>query len=572
MTNTPQTGTGNNGGKLWWNDAVVYQLYPRSFADSNGDGIGDFEGIRGRLDYLRDLGVDAIWLSPCFPSPQADHGYDVADYFDIEPKYGTLTDFDHMLADAKERGIKIMLDIVPNHCSSEHAWFQAALKAAPGSPERARYWFKDGKGPNGDEPPNNWRAIFGGPAWTRVTEADGTPGQWYEHTFTPGQPDFNWYNQDVIDYFDRMLTFWFDRGVEGIRVDAVPVLGKDPDLPDAPPSPPGLTDAQAWGYNPYAHFYPSAHVVWKHWRTLIDNYEAAHPGRHIVTISEAYGTPEVTRSFLQGDEFHQNFAFELMLITWLAKPMRDAISGSLDMLEAVGGDPAWTQNNHDTQRIVTRLGRLNANDPAAWTGNNLVYVDAPIDPALGRRRARAAITLTAALPGALYLFQGEELGLEEYLEMPADARQDPLFIRTDGAELGRDGCRVPLPWTTDPATAFGFSPTPATPWLPQPDDWGEHSVEREVATADSMLAWYRTLLAHRPLLTGTLKWIDVDVDLGEVLAFERDGVLVVTNVGGEAVDLPADLVAGRSVILATQPDTTATHLPSDTCVWLSPAH
>jgi alpha-glucosidase len=555
---------------LWWSNAVVYQLYPRSFADSNGDGIGDFEGIRSHLDHLRDLGVDAIWLSPCFPSPQADHGYDVADYFDIEPKYGTLDDFDRTLAEAKDRGIRIMLDIVPNHCSSDHEWFQAALKAAPGSPERARFWFKDGKGPNGDEPPNNWRAIFGGPAWTRVIEADGRPGQWYEHTFTPGQPDFNWYNQDVIDYFDRMLTFWFDRGVEGIRVDAVPVLGKDPDMPDMPDVPPGFTDGQAWALNPYGHFHPSAHVVWKHWRKLIDDYEVAHPGRHLVTISESYGTPEQTTSFLQGDEFHQNFAFELMLITWQAKPMRAAIAGSLDMLESVGGAPAWTLNNHDTQRIVTRLGRLNANDPAAWTGNNLLYVDAPIDLELGRRRARAAITLTAALPGALYLYQGEEMGLAEYLDMPAEAREDPLFIRTKGEQIGRDGCRVPLPWTSDANTSFGFSTVKVDPWLPQPPDWGEHSVEREAADPSSMLAWYRTLLAHRKLLSGKLKW--VEIDLPECLAFERDGVLVVANVGVDDVELPAELVAGRSVILATQPETTPQHLPSDTCVWLSPAH
>jgi len=554
----------------WWRSAVVYQLYPRSFADSNGDGRGDFEGIRKHLDHLRDLRVDAIWLSPCFPSPQRDHGYDVADYFDVEPVYGTLDDFDRMLAAAKERGIRIMLDIVPNHCSSEHAWFQAALKAGPGSPERDRYWFRDGKGPNGDEPPNNWRAIFGGPAWTRVTEADGSPGQWYEHTFTPWQPDFNWYNPDVIDYFERMLTFWFDRGVEGIRVDAVPVLGKHPELPDSPAVPPGLTDGQAWRYNIYGHFYPSAHEVWKGWRRLIDDYERTHPGRHLVTISESYGSAEEMLKYMQGDEFHQTFAFDLMLITWAAKPMRTVITESLDMLASVGGTPAWTLNNHDTQRIVTRLGRLNANDPAAFTGSNLVYVDAPIDLDLGRRRARAAITLAAALPGALYLFQGEEMGLAEYLDMPDEAREDPLFIRTNGKELGRDGCRVPLPWTTDASTNFGFSPGPVEPWLPQPPDWGEHSVEAEAADPNSMLSWYRTLLAQRPLLSGDLEW--VDIDLPECLAFERNGALVVANVGGEAFDLPASLVAGRTVILASQPDATKTHVPADTCVWLSPAH
>ena len=556
--------------KLWWQEAVVYQLYPRSFADANGDGRGDFEGIRSHLDYLRDLGIDAIWMSPCFPSPQRDHGYDVADYFDVEPTYGTLDDFDRLVADAKARKIRIMLDIVPNHCSSDHAWFQAALKAAPGSPERARFWFRDGKGPNGDEPPNNWRAIFGGPAWTRVTEADGSPGQWYEHTFTPWQPDFNWYNHDVLDYFDRMLVFWFDRGVDGIRVDAVPVLGKHPDMPDSPPAPPGLTDGQQWRYNIYGHFYPTAHDVWKRWRTVIDDYERTHPGRHLVTISESYGPPEELLRYMQGDEFHQSFAFDLMLITWLAAPIRAAITDSLDMLASVGGAPAWTLNNHDTQRIVTRLGRLNANDPAAWTGNNLLYVDAPIDLELGRRRARAAVTLAAALPGALYLYQGEELGLEEVLDMPDQAREDPLFIRSNGKELGRDGCRVPLPWTTDATTSYGFSPAPVAPWLPQPKDWADLSAERQVADPQSMLAWYRTVLAHRPLLSGDLQW--VDTDLPECVAFERDGALILANVGPDAIELPAELVSGRSLILASQPDATMQLVPSDTCVWMSPAH
>jgi alpha-glucosidase len=555
---------------LWWKDAVVYQLYVRSFADSNGDGRGDLEGISSHLDHLRDLGVDAIWLTPCFPSPQRDHGYDVADYFDIEPTYGSLGDFDRLVAEASARSIRILMDVVPNHCSSEHAWFKAALAAAPGSPERERFYFRDGKGPGGSEPPNNWRAIFGGPAWTRVTDADGEPGQWYLHAFTPWQPDFNWYSPDVVDYFDRMLTFWFDRGVEGFRVDAVPALGKHPDLPDAAPPPPGLTDGQASRFNVHAHFYPTGHDVWKRWRRLIDDYERSHPGRHLVMISESYGPPEELLEFMQGDEFHQSFAFDLMLVTWRAASIRAAITDSLDMLAPVGGAPAWTLNNHDTQRIVTRLGRLNATDPASYTGNNLVYVDAPIDFELGRRRAGAAIALAAALPGALYLYQGEELGLEEVLDLPDEVREDPLFIRTDGEQLGRDGCRVPLPWTTDITTSFGFSPVAAEPWLPQPANWGELSVARQMADRHSMLAWYRTLLAHRPLLSGDLAWVEMDHP--DCVAFERGGALIVLNAGSDTVELPAELVTGRSVILASQPTATLHELPSDTCTWLSPAH
>lgn len=552
----------------WWETAVVYQLYPRSFADSNGDGIGDLEGIRRHLDHLRELGIDAIWLTPCFPSPQRDHGYDVADYFDIEPAYGTLADFDRLMSAAAERGIKILLDVVPNHCSADHAWFQAALRAAPGSPERGRFWFRDGKGRHGDSPPNNWRSIFGGPAWTRVTEVDGSPGQWYMHSFTPWQPDFNWYNADVVDYFDRMLRFWFDRGVEGFRVDAVPVLGKHPDLPDLTKVPAGLTDSQAWGFNVYAHFYETGHTVWKHWRQVIDEYEQQHPGRHLVSISESYGKPDLVLSYLQGDEFHQTFAFDLMLSTWRADRLRRVIAGPLDMLASVGATPAWVLNNHDTQRIVTRLGRSNATDPAAWTGNNLVYVAAPIDLELGRRRARAAITLTAALPGALYLYQGEELGLEEYLDLPDEVRQDPIFVGTHGEEIGRDGCRIPLPWTADPATSYGFSPAPVEPWLPQPSHWEALSVEREDDEPDSMLNLYRRLLAMRRELAGDLTWVEIgDADC---LAFRRGDVLVVANVGPATVELPSEHVGERVVLFASHPEATAERLPTDTCVWLSP--
>jgi alpha-glucosidase len=356
--------------------------------------------------------------------------------------------------------------------------------------------------------------------------------------------------------------------VEGFRVDAVPVLGKHPELPDLTRIPAGLTDAQAWGFNIYAHFYATGHDVWKHWRQVIDDYEQQHPGRHLVLISESYGKPDLVLAYLEGDEFHQAFAFDLMLITWRADRMRKAITTSLDMLQSVGGAPAWVLNNHDTQRIVTRLGRLNANDPAAWTGNNLVYVEAPIDLELGRRRARAAVTLTAALPGALYLYQGEELGLEEYLDLPDEARQDPIFVGTHGEEIGRDGCRIPLPWTADPATSFGFSPSPVEPWLPQPPNWGEHSVERESADPGSTLNLYRRLLTARRQLAGDLTWVEIGDP--NCLAFRRGDVLVVANVGPDTVELPSQHGGDRVVMFASHPEATAARVPSDSCVWLSP--
>ena len=228
----PTRNNMTDGRMAWWETAVVYQLYVRSFADSNDDGIGDLAGIRGRLPYLADLGIDAIWLNPCYPSPQIDHGYDVADYFDIEPDYGDLAEFDALVRDARALGIRIMMDVVPNHCSTEHAWFRDALASPPGSSERERFYFRDGRGAHGDEPPNNWQAIFGGSAWTRIDEADGSPGQWYLAVFTPAQPDLNWNHPDVVDYFDGVLRFWFDRGVDGFRADSVTLVGKAPGLPD----------------------------------------------------------------------------------------------------------------------------------------------------------------------------------------------------------------------------------------------------------------------------------------------------------------------------------------------------
>ena len=386
----------------WWRDAVVYQVYVRSFADANGDGRGDLQGIIDHLDHLQSLAVDAIWLCPCFPSPQMDHGYDVADYFDIEPTYGDLATFDRMVAAAGERGIKVMLDLVPTHCSSRHEWFPAAVKAGRGSREREHFWFRDGKGEHGELPPNNGTAIFGGPAWTRVDEPDGSPGQWYLHVFTPWQPDWNWENEEVQEHFDRVLRFWFDRGIGGFRVDAVGVVGKTPGLPDQVLDPTAGTATEQAGKNEHIQFLPSAHEHWRRWRRVIDAYEAEHPGRDLVTVSEAYtpGKPELLLKFVEPDQFHQSFNFDLMLAPWIASVIRSSVADVYEVLTGAGTSVTWTLNNHDTQRAVTRYGRANAASLESWTKNNLVYVEAPVDEALGLRRAEAMITFTAGLPGS----------------------------------------------------------------------------------------------------------------------------------------------------------------------------
>ena len=574
----PPTATAS----AWWRDAVVYQVYIRSFVDANGDGIGDLAGIITGLDHLEALGVDAIWLTPCYPSPQLDHGYDVADYFAVDPVYGDLATFDRLVAEARRRSIRVLMDVVPNHCSSEHAWFRAALDAAPGSPERARFYFRDGRGRLGELPPNNWRSVFGGSTWTRVTEADGSPGQWYLHTFSPWQPDFDWSCPDVVAMFRSMLTFWFDRGVEGFRADAVAVVGKAPELPDAPPVPEGTAENDAWAHNPYTVFWPTAHDHWRDWRRLIDDYEAANPGREIVTVSEAYtpDRPDLLLRFVNPEQFHQSFCFDLMLAPWRVDTLRATIEPVEATLSAAGAPLTWTMNNHDTQRAVTRYGRSDAAELSSWTKNNLVYTGTPVDLALGTVRARAAIALVAALPGSLYLFQGEELGLPEVLDLPLGARQDPIFFRTDGREPGRDGCRVPLPWSADPTTSYGFSPatSPATvsPWMPQPGGWGNYSVEQQHDAPESMLALYRSVLSARRAC------LDPDAGLEwptsthpDVLMFHRGDVTVVVNVGADEVMMAdvcatAPRLASSRLLLSSSPvHDDPTRLPGNTCCWFA---
>ena len=557
----------------WWRDAVVYQVYVRSFADADGDGRGDLRGIIEHLAHLQSLSVGAIWLCPCFPSPQKDHGYDVADYFEIEPTYGDLATFDRLVAAARDRGIKVLLDVVPNHCSDQHAWFQAALAAPPGSSERARFYFREGRGAHGELPPNNWTAVFGGSAWTRITEPDGTPGQWYLHVFTPWQPDFDWENEDVKEHFDRVLRFWFDRGVDGFRVDAVGVVGKADGLPDQVLLTGDRAATEQAGANEHVQYQPRAHDYWRRWRAVIDEYVTQHPERELVTVSEAYtpGRPDLLLKFVQPDQFHQSFHFDLMLAPWIASAIRTSVADAHELLSGAGSSVTWTLNNHDTQRAVTRYGRANATAWESWTQNNLVYVDAPVDEVLGLRRAEAMFVFAAALPGSLYLYQGEELGLPEVLDIPADTRQDPLFARTHGAELGRDGCRIPLPWTDEPATAFGFSSVSPyePPWLPQPPDWGRHAASAQESDGRSTLSLYRRVLARRGSLdrADRLEWLLPGSDA--LVAFRRGDLVVALNVTSQPVALPDDLVAGCLVAeCSAHEDVDAGTVPADACVWL----
>jgi alpha-glucosidase len=555
----------------WWQNAVVYQLYVRSFADSNDDGIGDLAGIRSRLEYLGALGVDAIWLNPCYPSPQKDHGYDVADYFDIEPAYGDLDEFDRLVADAKRHGIRILMDVVPNHCSSDHEWFRAALAAGPGSPERERFYFRDGKGPGGAEEPNNWRSIFGGSAWTRVIEPDGSAGQWYLHVFDTSQPDLNWSNPDVVDHFDRMLRFWFDRGVEGFRADAVGVVGKAPGLPDedvVPGRP--LVGTR----NPHFVFRPEGFEVWAHWRRLVDDYERTHPGRDLLMVCEAYtpGHPEMARRYANESAFHQIFGFDVLLAPWNAGALRRAIDVTLEAMMPYDLLPAWTLNNHDAQRTVTRYGRADA--ATFYSGDNLRNSTAAVDITLGTRRARAAALLILALPGCVYLYAGEELGLPEVLDLPASARQDPIFLRTAGHEIGRDGCRVPLPWTADPATSFGFSThaDAAKPWLPQPAGWGQFAAYPQQEDPTATLSIYRAAVAVRKQLaglrSGSFEWLDVGTD--QLLTFARGAVVAACNPTGEDAALPGDVVGSRTVVATSVPGHEDPLLvPHDSTIWLA---
>jgi len=538
----------------WWERAVVYQVYIRSYADSDGDGVGDLEGLRRRLDHIAALGVDAIWLCPIYPSPQRDHGYDVADYVGIEPQYGDLDAFDRLVADARARGIRVLLDVVPNHCSDQHPWFQAALRAGPGSAERARFWFRPGRG---DGPPNNWQAAFGGSAWTPVGDDDP---EWYLGTFTPHQPDWDHRHPEVQAMFADVLRFWFDRGVDGFRVDAVWPIGKHPDLPDCPPLAPGE-------FNPYLRFRAEGHEVWRRWRRVVDDYMAQHPDRDLMLVAEAYTPrrPDILAQYLRPDEFHQCFAFDLLLSPWHGPSLRRALAESFAVATAHGGWPTLTLNNHDTQRTVTRYGREGALRAEGWTGDNQHYPDGPVDLAAGTRRARAAAGLLLGMPGAVYLYQGEELGLPEVLDLPDDARQDPIFFNTGGELIGRDGCRIPLPWTEAPDGSHGFSPPGAAPpWLPMPAGWGTYAVDRQERDPASVLQLYRRLIRLRRELLGDTG-AELLTEHDDLVAVRRGDVVVACNTGREPV--PCLAAEGKRCVLTTGDAPDGNVVPPDTTVW-----
>jgi alpha-glucosidase len=537
--------------ETWWRSAAIYQLYVRSFADGTGDGIGDLAGVRARLRYLADLGVDAIWFNPWFRSPMSDAGYDISDYRSIEPVFGTLADADALIGEAHALGIRIIIDVVPNHASDQHPWFAEALAAASGSAPRDRFWFRPGRGPAGDEPPNNWQSIFGGPAWTRVTEPDGQPGEWYLHLFAPEQPDFNWGNEEVRREFEDVLRFWFDRGADGIRIDSAGLLTKDPELPDVDAAePPGPA-------HPYSDR-DDVHEVYRSWRAVADEY----PER--VLIGEIW-IPDAVRlaQYVSPGELHTVFNFPYLSCPWDAARLREVIDHTLELHALVGAPATWVLSNHDVDRIVSRYGRA---DTAFSLQRRAYFHSFAVDLELGTRRAAAAALLTMGLPGSVYVYQGEELGLWEVQDIPEELRQDPIWRRTRGADPGRDGSRVPLPWSGQ-EPPFGFSPPGAAsePWLPQPKEWRELTVEAESGTPGSMLELYRNALRVRrgePALgDGPMTWLP---SADGVLAFDRGrSVRCVTNLSGGPVPLPGH----SGVILASGP-LAGGQLPPDTSAWL----
>ena len=541
---------GSTGTPGWWRDAVIYQIYPRSFADSDGDGIGDLPGITSRLAHVAGLGVDAVWLSPFYRSPQRDGGYDVADYRDVDPLFGTLDDADALLARAHELGLRVIVDLVPNHTSDAHAWFRAALAAGPGSPERARYWFRDGwtdpvtGAVDAERPPTDWRSVFGGAAWSRVCDRQDAPGsawaedrQWYLHLFDHTQPDLDWDNPEVRAEFRDVLRFWLDRGVDGFRVDVAHGLIKNRDLPDWAGEVEMVSgeedgesgDGAVAASTPVPAHAPmfdqdGVHEIYREWRSVLAEYS-----HEPVLVAEAWVEPaERLVRYVRPDEMHQAFNFHFLTATWDTPALREAVEHSLRAHDSVGATTTWVLSNHDVVRAASRLGLTKTGKGP----NGLRASDPQPDDALGLRRARAAALLMLALPGSAYLYQGEELGLPEHTTLDDDLRQDPAYFRTGGAEPGRDGCRVPLPWESE-APGAGFSPSGAT-WLPQPAEYAALAPDVQDAQAGSTLRLYREALRLRALLgLGRGAWSWVAENVGEEAFLAGVNMAARGDVGGD---------------------------------------
>ncbi len=530
----------------WWENAVVYQIYPRSFADSDGDGEGDLRGAITRLPHLVDLGVDAVWVSPFYPSPMKDSGYDVSDYCAIDPRFGTLDDFDDLVAAAKQAGLRVIVDIVPNHCSDKHPLFQQALASPPGSPERELFIFRD--------EPNNWPSFFGGSAWTQVSGGDGGRDQYYLHLFDSSQPDWNWRNPAVPAMFEDVLRFWLDRGAAGFRVDVGNALYKAEGLPDVPDDVLAVPIAQGRRGTPYQD-QPELDEHYRSWRALLDSYgDEGFPGQRIMVGETWADDPSLTARWISIG-MHQSFDFRLIGKPWDARLWQATIESGYTAATPIGTAP-WAIGNHDVPRLVTRLGidqvhHLDQVREMLHKGQ----LDVQLEQGLSRARAAALIVL--GLPGSSYIYQGDELGLEEYVDIPTDRRQDPVFFRTDGELIGRDGCRVPLPWSgDDPPYAFS---THLPTWLPQPAGWGPRSIARQDVSPDSTYWLYREALKQRRQISGDLEWLDLGKD---VLAYRRGTIRCIANFGTEPLELPEH----ESCLGSAGTDTGT--LPGDSAIWL----
>lgn len=515
----------------WWRSAAIYQIYPRSFRDFNGDGVGDLPGITAELWQLSELGVDAIWLSPFFRSPQKDGGYDVSDYCDIDPLFGTLEDFDHLILTSKMLDLKVIIDLVPNHCSSDNALFQQALHSAPGSAAREMFIFRDGKGENGELPPNNWKSHFGGPAWNRVVDENGKEEQWYLHLFDSSQPDWNWDNPAVHAEFERILRFWLDRGVTGFRVDVAHALVKAQGLPDWGGAANGKSTEGFPGTEAPMFGQPEVHEIYRKWKNILKEY-----GDDRILCAEANVDPiDRMADWVRKDEMQQAFNFSYLNCPWEGKTLQEVITASLRAFDRVGAPTTWVLSNHDIVRHATRFGITQK----SMRGKDGIGPEDPQpDSALGLARARAASLLMLALPGGVYLYQGEELGLPDNTQIAPFYRQDPTFARTNGERIGRDGCRVPLPWTNH-GQSCGFSATGQT-WLPQTDEWANLSRESQRKDPNSTLSMYKNALKmreERGLGSGSFAWLP-EYASDNVIAFINESTVVIMNMGKEAIELP----------------------------------